>query len=129
MTLATPLSTIHRSSSKVKDHQAIEGLAEEWEADLLVVGLPRSLDGGLGPAAKNVLQEVELLQENTDLTVDMFDERFTTTTAKKVLHDQGIPEKEQKDLIDQVAASIILQTWLDYQKRASMPLPEVRNES
>jgi len=129
MTLATPLSVIYRSSNKVRDHQAIKELAEEWEAEVLVVGLPRSLDGGVGPAAENVLQEVKLLQKNTGLPLDTFDERFTTVTAKQVLRDQGISEKEHKNLVDQVAASIMLQAWLDHKKGTAAPLTEVKNGS
>tara|TARA_B100000700_G_scaffold318632_1_gene412147 strand:- start:428 stop:880 length:453 start_codon:yes stop_codon:yes gene_type:complete len=128
MTVATPISCIHRRSKKREDHQLIMDLAKEWEAEILVVGLPRSLDGDLGPAAKNIIQEVELLQRNIGLPVETFDERFTTVTARQVLRDQGIPEKEQKDLIDQVAASIILQTWLDYKKGSSLSPSEMNNE-
>ena len=129
MTVATPLSCIQRCSEKREDHQLILSLAEEWEAELLVVGLPRSLDGSLGPAAKNIIEEIELLQINTGLPVDTFDERFTTVTARQRLRDQGISEKEQKNLIDQVAASIILQAWLDYKQGSSLSLSEINNES
>ena len=114
MTVATPLSVLHRTAQMRKDHEAIKDIAEEWEVELLVVGLPRSLDGSLGPAAQNILEETKLLEENTGIPVDTYDERFTTTTAKQVLRDQGVSEKEQKAIVDQVAASIILQAWLDH---------------
>ncbi len=129
MTVATPLSVIHRSSTKVRDHQTIKELAEEWEAGILVIGLPRSLDGEMGAAAENVLQEVELLQQNTSLLLDTYDERFTTVSAKQVLRDQGLSEKEHKNLVDQVAASIMLQAWLDHKKGTVAPLTEVTNGS
>ena len=57
MTVATPLSVLHRTTQMRKDHEAIKDIAEEWEVELLVVGLPRSLDGSLGPAAQNILEE------------------------------------------------------------------------
>ncbi|MEC7879579.1 MAG: Holliday junction resolvase RuvX, partial [Actinomycetota bacterium] len=104
----------HRTAQMRKDHEAIKDIAEEWEIELLVVGLPRSLDGSLGPAAQNILEETKLLEENTGIPAETYDERFTTTTAKQVLRDQGISEKEQKAIVDQVAASIILQAWLDH---------------
>ena len=129
MTVATPLSCIQRCSGKTEDHQLILNLAEEWEAGHLVVGLPRSLDGNLGPAAKNIIQEIELLQRNTGLPVDTFDERFTTVTARQLLRDQGISEKEQKNLVDQIAASIILQAWLDYKQGPPLSLTEINTES
>ena len=125
MTLATPLTGVHRSSQKSEDHKTIMGIAHEWEVELLVVGIPLSLDGSLGVAAENVLQEIEHLERNTGIPVDTFDERFTTISAKQVLHDQGVSEKEQKNIIDQVAASIILQAWLDHKMSASSSIKEV----
>ena len=128
MTLATPLTVVHRSSQTSEDHETIKGIAHEWEVELLVVGMPLSLDGSLGAAAENVLQEITHLERNTGISVDTFDERFTTTTAKQILHDQGVSEKEQKNIIDQVAASIILQAWLDHKISASEPLKEVASD-
>ena len=125
MTLATPLTVVHRRSQKSEDHKAIMSIAHEWEVELLVVGIPLSLDGSLGIAAENVLQEIEHLERNTGIPVDTFDERFTTISAKQVLHDQGVSEKEQKNIIDQVAASIILQAWLDHKMSASSSIKEV----
>ena len=128
MTLATPLTVVHRSSQTSEDHETIKGIAREWEVELLVVGMPLSLDGSLGAAAENVLQEITYLERNTGIPVDTFDERFTTTTAKQILHDQGVSEKEQKNIIDQVAASIILQAWLDHKISASGRLEEVARD-
>lgn len=124
-TIATPYSVLHRTSKKSKDHQAIKLLAEEWESELLIVGLPLSLDGSVGPAAKNILGEIQLLQANTGLKVESIDERYSTTSAKQALQEQGISEKEQKMLVDQVAASIILQTWLDKQMNAFQSVKRV----
>ena len=128
MTLATPLTVVHRSSQTSEDHETIKGIAHEWEVELLVVGMPLSLDGSLGAAAENVLQEIAHLERNTGIPVDTFDERFTTITAKQILHDQGVSEKEQKNVIDQVAASIILQAWLDHKISASGLLKEVASD-
>ena len=128
MTLATPLTVVHRSSQTSEDHETIKGIAHEWEVELLVVGMPLSLDGSLGAAAENVLQEITHLERNTGISVDTFDERFTTITAKQILHDQGVSEKEQKNVIDQVAASIILQAWLDHKINTSGSLKEVASD-
>ncbi len=128
MTLATPLTVVHRSSQTSEDHETIKAIAHEWEVELLVVGMPLSLDGSLGASAENVLKEIKHLERNTGIPVDTFDERFTTTTAKQILHDQGVSEKEQKNVIDQVAASIILQTWLDHKISASASLKEAASD-
>ena len=128
MTLATPLTVVHRSSQTSEDHEIIKGIAHEWEVELLVVGMPLSLDGSIGAAAENVLREITHLERNTGIPVDTFDERFTTSTAKQILHDQGVSEKEQKNIIDQVAASIILQAWLDHKISASGLLKEVASD-
>ncbi len=127
MTVATPLSVILRNSNMAQDHEEIKDIAQEWEVELLVVGLPRSLDGGLGPAAESILQEITHLRKNTGIPVDTYDERFTTVTAQQVLREQGVSEKNQKNLIDQVAASIILQAWLDH-RMTTTSLVEVGNE-
>ena len=128
MTLAPPLTVVHRSSQISEDHKTIKGIVHEWEVELLVVGMPLSLDGSKGVAAENVLQEVKHLERNIGIPVDTFDERFTTTTAKQILHDQGVSEKEQKNIIDQVAASIILQAWLDHKISDSASLKEVASD-
>ena len=127
MSVATPLSVILRNSNIAQDHEEIKDIAQEWEVELLVVGLPRSLDGGIGPAAEGILQEIKHLRENTGIPVETYDERFTTVTAQQVLREQGVSEKNQRNLIDQVAASIILQAWLDH-RMTSTSLVEVVNE-
>ncbi|MDG2300431.1 MAG: Holliday junction resolvase RuvX [Acidimicrobiales bacterium] len=127
MSVATPLSVILRNSNIAQDHEEIKDIAQEWEVELLVVGLPRSLDGGIGPAAESILQEIKHLRKNTGIPVETYDERFTTVTAQQVLREQGVSEKNQRNLIDQVAASIILQAWLDH-RMTSTSLVEVVNE-
>ncbi len=127
MSVATPLSVILRNSNIAQDHEEIKDIAQEWGVELLVVGLPQSLDGGIGPAAESVLQEIKHLRKNTGIPVETYDERFTTVTAQQVLREQGVSEKNQRNLIDQVAASIILQAWLDH-RMTSTSLVEVVNE-
>ena len=76
-------------------------------------GLPLSLDGTLGPSAKSINAEIEELKGKTDVSIETFDERFTTVTAEQLLIEQNVRRKRRKSLVDMVAASIILQGWID----------------
>ncbi|MEY2422614.1 MAG: putative pre6S rRNA nuclease [Acidimicrobiaceae bacterium] len=116
--VATAIATLERASAKnrVADHQAIAGLVAEWEAGVVAVGLPLSLDGSVGPAAEGVLAEVAELARVLDVPVETVDERFTTVTADQQLKASGVRGRDRPKLIDQVAAAVLLQAWLDRQE-------------
>ncbi|MBO59700.1 MAG: Holliday junction resolvase RuvX [Acidimicrobiaceae bacterium] len=111
--VATPLQVIIRSKSIKQDHKKICDLVDEWEADIVVVGMPYSLNGSKGLAAKTIEKEVKELSSALEVPVATQDERLTTVTAAKELAIQGLDSKKQRKVIDQVAASVILQSWLD----------------
>jgi putative Holliday junction resolvase len=111
--VASPVETVQRSGDRARDHRRILELADEWETDVLVVGLPLSLDGSVGPAAVAVLAEVEELRAGTSIAVETYDERFTTVTAERQLRELGVPGRDRRRMIDQVAAAVFLQAWLD----------------
>ena len=111
--VATPYETLERGRDHATDHGRIAGIVDEVGAGLVVVGLPRSLDGSLGPAARLVLDEVDELAAALDVPVDTVDERLTTVTAERSLRTQGRKGKAKRAVVDQVAATVILQTWLD----------------
>jgi putative Holliday junction resolvase len=111
--LATPYEVLERSGDRAADHRAMVATAAEVEADVVVVGLPRSLDGSLGPAATAVLAEVEELAARCPVPVVTYDERLTTVSAERSLMNQNLSPKERRAVIDKVAASVILQAWLD----------------
>ncbi len=111
--VATPLRVIIRSKSIKQDHKKICDLVDEWEADIVVVGMPYSLNGSKGLAAKTIEKEVKELSSALEVPVATQDERLTTVTAAKELAIQGLDSKKQRKVIDQVAASVILQSWLD----------------
>ena len=111
--VATPLQVIIRSKSIKQDHKKICDLVDEWEADVVVVGMPYSLNGSKGLAAKTVEKEVKELSSALEVPVATQDERLTTVMAAKELAIQGLDSKKQRKVIDQVAASVILQSWLD----------------
>lgn len=118
-TLATPFEVVERSGDEQRDHSKILALAAEADAEVLVVGLPLSMDGSVGPAAKGILAEVKELAKRTSLPVETIDERLTTVTADRQLQEQGLNAQARRKVVDKVAASIILQSWLD--RRADDP--------
>ncbi len=96
--------------------KTLEELAErirEEQAEILVVGLPRNMDGSLGPKALEVRQFVEDLLKLVDLPVEYVDERLTTVSAQRVLLEADVSRKKRRQVVDGMAAAIILQTWLD----------------
>src|SRR5438034_819683 len=108
--LAHPLETIPA------DEQAPSRIAEivrEKKVDHVVAGLPRRMNGQIGPAATEVLQFVEKLRAILPCPVVTWDERLTTVAAQRALHEAGKNTRETRGYIDQVAAQMILQSYLD----------------
>jgi len=115
-TVATPYEVVVRSGDRLRDHARIAALAEEADAVQLVVGLPLSLDGSIGPAAASALLEADELAEATGLPVATWDERFTTITADQQLMVQSMKADARRRVVDKVAASVMLQGWLDHRR-------------
>lgn len=90
----------------------IDEAAQEEGAVGIVVGLPRSLDGGDGPPAQRARRLAKLL-EGHGWTVDLIDERFTTTEAERVMIEAGTRRRARRAAVDRVAAAVLLQSWLD----------------
>jgi putative Holliday junction resolvase len=112
-TVAVPYQVVTRSKDRNGDHQKILALVAEAEAECVVVGMPYSLDGSLGPAARRALAEIKLLRKLLSVSVETYDERFTTVTADRSLREMNLGAAERRKMVDSVAASIILQGWLD----------------
>ena len=111
--LATPYEVVQRSGSRERDHARLAELVAETEAELLVVGLPLSLDGSMGPAAENVADEVATLRTKLSVEVVTWDERLSTVEAEHRLRAAGVRGKRKRRVVDQVAATVVLQSWLD----------------
>jgi len=112
--VATGLETITRArAGRSADHGSIAQLVEEWGAQVVVVGLPLSLDGSEGPAARLVADEVAELRAVLPVPVETVDERFTTVTAGRQLQASGVRGKARTAVIDRTAAAVLLQAWLD----------------
>ncbi len=123
-TLATPYEVVQRSGDKTRDHRRIGELVDEAGATVVVVGLPLSLDGSVGPAAQRALDEIEVLAATLDVPVETWDERLSTVTAEQSLREQNLKGPARRKVVDMVAAAVILQGWLDArseQVRAASP--------
>jgi len=113
-TLASPLRTIEVSGDPERDRLAVVDAAREAEAQVIVVGLPRSLSGREGPAARRARAEASALSEAAGgIRVELHDERFTTREADRALADAGKRRRERRAHVDAAAAAIILQSYLD----------------
>jgi len=112
-TIASPLTVLTRSGRVDLDHRRIAALVEEEEVELVVVGLPLSLDGSLGPAARAAQHEADVLEGVLPVPVETIDERFTTVTADRVLRDAEVRGAARRQSVDKVAAAVMLQAWLD----------------
>jgi len=119
-TVATPLMVLERHKDRVRLHREIADLVTEWEAGLVVLGLPIDLEGKVGPAAASVLAERDELAEALAVPVEVHDERMTTRIADRSLRERGdLDGRQRRQLVDMVAASVILQDWLDNQDDAA----------
>ena len=90
-------------------------LAKEKDVSHIIIGLPKNMDGTTGPAAEKSRAFAEKLKEHLTCPIRLWDERLTTVAAQRYLHDAGRNVKQSRSVIDQVAAQIILQGWLDSQ--------------
>jgi putative holliday junction resolvase len=116
-TIATPLTVLERRGDHAADHRTIAALVSEEEAERLVIGLPLSLDGSHGPAARRALAEAAELATVVPVPVETFDERLTTVSADRALLEAGLRAPARRTVVDKVAAAVMLQAWLD-QRRA-----------
>jgi putative Holliday junction resolvase len=112
-TIATPLTVLARSGRTALDHDRIRALVAEEEAELVVVGLPVNMDGSTGPAARAAITEAEALATVVGVPVELSDERRTTVSADRLLMAGGKRGPARRKIIDQAAAAVILQSWLD----------------
>ncbi len=120
-TLATPYEVVARSGDRARDHRAIAVLAEEAGAEVLVIGLPLSLDGRVGAAASAALAEADELAAATGLPVEMWDERLTTVSADRDLMALDMGAAARRRVVDKVAAAVMLQAWLDHRRLTATP--------
>lgn len=115
-TLATPRGTLVRSGDVARDRRSLVDLVREEEAVVVVIGHPLSLDGTRGPAAVAAEDEanaLEALLAPHGVRVELFDERLTTVSAHQALRAGGTKGRDQRAVVDQTAAAVMLMAWLD----------------
>ncbi len=110
---AQGLETINWSGSLGRPVERIKQLIKEYNAEKIVVGFPRNMNGTLGPRAEKTLEFIRVLAEKTGLEVIKWDERLSTVAASRTMHELGIKTSKKKGVVDQIAAVHILQGYLD----------------
>jgi putative Holliday junction resolvase len=119
--LATPHKTLDRNAKKNSDVRVIASLAQELGAVQVIVGLPRTMKGEEHASARMAAEYAELLVaelagRGLDVPVNLVDERLSSVTAHRNLHEAGMSSRNHRKVVDQVAAAGILQHAIDMQK-------------
>jgi len=122
LVLASPVETIQRRGPKA-DAIRVETLVRERGVTRVIAGLPLSLRGQEGPQAAKVRDFVEVLKRRLKVPLEMADERLTTREAERTLIEADLSRARRKEVIDQMAAVLILQTWLDARAHATPSSP------
>lgn len=105
---------VRREENKLRATcRRIEELIQEYQVTSLVLGYPENMDGSVGERARKTEEFKGILERRTGLPVILWDERLTTVEANGILRESGVPTRSRKKVIDQVAAGIILQSYLN----------------
>ena len=104
-----------KSENKLRQTLArIEELIKEYNVEKIVLGFPKNMNNSEGERCEKTLEFKEMLERRTGLTVGLWDERLTTVAADNLMMEAGIRRENRKEYVDQIAASFILQGYLDY---------------
>ncbi len=109
---AQPYETIKRKKAKI-DIDRIAEIVEIEGISKIVVGLPKNMNNSIGPQAMKVISFVDLIKKEIDIEIIYEDERLTTIQSESVLIDMNVKRENRKKHIDKIAASFILQSFLD----------------
>jgi putative Holliday junction resolvase len=122
---AQGLETIRRKSTD-QDLQTLTRIVTKYEVSRIVVGLPKNMDGTLGPQAEKMLKWKRTLEEALRLPVETWDERLSTVGATRILLEADVSRKKRKRSVDKIAAVLILQGYLDANRehQDGLPLPD-----
>ncbi|HYX92895.1 MAG TPA: Holliday junction resolvase RuvX [Myxococcaceae bacterium] len=121
---AQGLTTLRRTNLK-SDLAEMKRLVAEHEVTRLVVGLPLNMDGSEGPRAQASRAFGEAAARATGLPLEYQDERLTTVAAERVLLEADVSRRKRREVIDRLAAQLILQSWLDARRPTQDEEPEV----
>jgi len=122
--VSTPLAVV-ATDEEIRDGRALRRILDDYDVTHVVVGLPLSLDGTEGPQARRVRAQWQRLARFLPVTMQFVDERLSSAEAKRRMQEAGANERRQRGSVDMVAASILLQNYLD----ANAPTGADRDES
>ncbi|MBS5786363.1 MAG: Holliday junction resolvase RuvX [Clostridioides difficile] len=112
---AQGIKTINRVGKK-KDIEELKKIISEKQINLIVSGLPKNMNGDIGPQGEKVMKFCKLLKEETGLEIEFWDERLSTVAAERSLLEADVSRNKRKKVVDMLAAVIILQGFLDYKR-------------
>ena len=112
---AQEFETITRERASTLRHTLvrIKEICEEYQVEKIILGYPRNMDDSEGFRCEDTLEFKKRLEKRVDIPIELVDERLTTVYADEILEESGVAKKDRKKVIDQIAAAIILQDYLD----------------
>lgn len=109
---AQGLTTIRRTK-KEQDIQEIKKFCDEYDVKVIVIGLPKNMNGTIGPSGEITMSFGKLIEEELKIEIKFWDERLTTVAAHKAMIEADLSRKKRKQIVDKVASTYILQGYLD----------------
>ncbi|MCQ2969655.1 MAG: Holliday junction resolvase RuvX [Clostridium sp.] len=109
---AQGIDTIRRKN-KEHDLELVYKICKDYGVETIVIGLPKNMNGTIGESGERVLALAELIKEKTNLPIEMWDERLTTVAAHRAMLEADLSRGKRKKIVDKVAATYILQGYLD----------------
>jgi len=109
--------TVHKRTTASADLAFLRDIVSRYDATAIVVGLPKNMDGSLGPQAQKTLVFIERIRQACAIPVFTWDERLTTREAERVLLEANTSRRRRKQVRDRLAAQLILQSYLDRHTR------------
>ena len=114
--LASPIGTIEERNAQLLAMK-VAHMAQQYEVGEIIVGLPLNMNGSRGPRAEKCEAFANMLNELTEIPVNMWDERSTTVSAHNILNETNVRGKKRKAVVDTVAATVILEAYLEYRRK------------
>ena len=114
--IASPFAVIGRKGGKA-DLQEVVAIAQDYDVEMIVVGIPVDLKGQQGVAAQHVSGEIEQLRSLASVPVETYDERLTSAAAQRALRSGGLDSRGQRGVVDKVAAAMLLQSYLEQHRQ------------
>ncbi|ACD22458.1 Holliday junction resolvase RuvX [Clostridium botulinum] len=109
---AQGITTIRRAN-KEKDMEELRKICDEYKVETIVIGLPKNMNGTIGPSGEIAMEMGKLVEEALNIKVEFWDERLTTVAAHKAMLEADLSRSKRKKIVDKVASTYILQGYLD----------------